>query len=144
MKDIETVGQELITLFESDLGSAFDIVDSDKGDSIALDDIAKYNYGADDVAGNYPLLCVISLRETQVTEQSYTYSYSVELYLTGDDSTDLEKRCNRSARAIKSVLKTNYSGVGEVPSIEYPPVFSRNNVLFKGVAVLFNILVATD
>lgn len=141
VRDIESVGQELIDLFKSDLPAALNVIDAEKADDIILEDVVRFSYGVDLVSGEYPMLSVISMRETFESEHTRWFHLSCELYTTSDDATALERMSNRYARAIKLTLRANYEDDGFVDSCEYPPVLSRGDALYKGVAVLFRILV---
>lgn len=121
----------------------FDI-DGEKSD-IITDDIRRYTFGASAVEGEYPALSLMGLRDNAQTDEEdwriSQFTYDIEIYAVHDDPSILEKQCARYARAVKRILWNLYPSTGSVQSIEYPPALSRGSMLYKGVAIVYRLLV---
>ena len=146
ISDFEDYGKTIIKGVLSDTMEArLDSLDAEKDDGIELEDIQRYAYGVTLVEGFYPLITIIGMRETIDSESEFHrmvwYHYSIEIYVTGDDTEKLERVVSRHVRAIVEILNESYGAQGVVDSVEYPPIMSRAQGLFKGAAILFRLLV---
>lgn len=146
VSDFEYFGNIRVRGVISDLISdTLDSIDGEKSRDVETPDILRYTFGATEVEGEYPACSVMGLRETTVTDEEdwkvLAFTYNIEIFVVGDDSETLEKYCARYARAVKDILWDAYSVRGSFPSVEYPPILSRGDALYKGVSVIFRLLV---
>lgn len=146
VSDFEFFGSVQIKAALSDaMPDTLNAIDAEKDDSLITPDIRRYGYGATIVEGEYPALNIMGLREHAIRDEEdwrlSQFTYDIEVFHVSDDPEILEKYCNRYGRAIKDILWDKYASLGTIESIEYPPVLTRGTALYKGVAVIFRLLV---
>ena len=146
VSDFEFFGSVQIKAALSDLMSdTLATIDDEKSNDIVTPDILRYGYGITLVEGEYPAMSIMGLREHVVRDEEEwrlsQFVYDIEVYCVGDDPETLEKYCNRYGRAVKDALWDKYKTIGVIESIEYPPILTRGTALYKGVAVIFKLLV---
>lgn len=146
ISDLEYMAEvRLIPAISDAISDTLFNIDTEKGDGLETPDIMRYNYGAILVEGEYPAFSIMGMRETIFRDEEdwriSSYTYAMEVYAVGDDSEKLERYCARYARAINDILWDTYPTLGTLQSIEYPPVMTRGTALFKGISVVFRLLV---
>lgn len=148
-KDIESIGKELLALLGTTaFSTCLTSITTEKGDNIALDAFACRKYGWADAEAELPALYVMGLREEPIKDDVKSrwmlFKFAIEVYETGADPEELEKKLNRYARAISETLLANYSEDGAIQVIEYSPVFKNQDSLFKVCSIQFNLRVFQD
>ena len=146
ISDIEYIAEnQLIPAISDAISDLLAAIDSEKDDGIVTDVPLRYHQGVSLVEGEYPSVAVMGMRETPFADEEEwrisNFVYDIECYLVGDDPEKLEKKCLRYGRALKNILWDAFPSRGAVETIEYPPVFSRGSVLYKGISVIFKLLV---
>lgn len=148
-RDIESVGQEILDLFvTSAFSSCLSSITTEKGDDLALDNFTCRKYGWADAEAELPALYVMGLREELIRDDGHGrwiwFKFAIEVYNTGADAEELEKKLNRYARAISETLLAEYRNDGIIQNVDYSPVFKYTDSLFKVCSVQFNLKVFQD
>ena len=147
-KDIEYFGQEILGLFGTDFATKLSSIKIEKGNDFTLDNFACRKYGWANVEAEVPALYVMGLREELVNDVGYgrwmLFKFAIEVYDTGADAEELEKKLNRYARAISETLLAKYRDDGTITAVDYSPVFRYEDSLFKVCSVTFNLKMFQD
>lgn len=148
-RDIEAVGQEILNLFAtSAFSSCLSSITTEKGNDLTLENFIVRKYGWADAEAELPALYVMGLREELIEDKGngrwMWFKFAIEVYDTGADPQDLEKKLNRYARALSETLIAEYRDDGWIQMIEYSPVFKQADSLFKTVSMQFNLKVFQD
>ena len=146
ISDVEYIAERRIKSVISDsISDTLFAIDTEKADGLITEDIRRYAFGATLVEGEYPAVSIMALRETPFRDEEdwriSGFTYDIEVIAIGDDAEQLERKCVRYGRALKNILWDAYPSIGTIQNVDYPPVFSRGTVLYKGVAVMFRLLV---
>ena len=147
-KDIEYFGQEILGLFGTDFATKLSSITTEKGSDFTLDNFVCRKYGWANVEAEVPALYVMGLREELVNDVGYgrwmLFKFAIEVYDTGADAEELEKKLNRYARAISETLLAKYRDDGTITAVDYSPVFRYEDSLFKVCSIAFNLKMFQD
>jgi len=144
LQDIEYYGKEIMGLLgDADFAAKLSSITTEKGSDFTLDIFASRKYGWASVEAEVPALYVMGLREELVSDAGYgrwmLFKFAIEVYDTGADTEELEKKLNRYARAISETLLAEYRDDGTVVAVDYSPVFKYEDSLFKAVSIAFSL-----
>ena len=145
-RDIELVGNELLSLFSSDEFIArLTAINSEKNDGVSLTSFVSKEYGWSEGNEETPAIRVLGLRDEPISDEgqhrSVWFKYAIEVYVSGDDATTLEKQLNRYARAINEIMILNYSEDGVWSGTDYAPTLKFKNALYKVCSLQYQIRV---
>ncbi len=148
-RDIESIGNQILGFLGSNtFSSALKSITTEKGDDLDLPVFASRKYGWADIEAELPALYVMGLREELIKDEGrgrwMWFKFAIEVYGTGDDAEQLERKLNRYARAISEALLSEYREDGIIYLVEYAPVFKYENSLFKACSVQFNLRIFQD
>ena len=148
-RDIEAVGKEILSLFgTSTFSSCLKSITTEKGNDFTLPVFAVRKYGWADNEAELPALYVMGLREELIRDDGngrwLWFKFAIEVYETGADVEELEKKLNRYARAISETLLAEYRDDGIIQAIEYSPVFKNEDSLFKVCSINFQLKIFQD
>lgn len=142
--DIEKYGQEIIDLFgKPAFASKLLSITVEKGNDFTLANFSVRKYGWANAEAELPALYVMGLTDELIKDEGNCrwvwYKYAIEVYETGADAEQLEKKLNRYARAIDETLLATYKDDGLRGLIEYSPVFKYDDSLFKVCSIKFQL-----
>jgi len=145
-RDIESMGKEILDLFNTSVfASCLTSITTEKGDDFILPAFSVRKYGWAGNEAESPALFVMGLREELIKDDGngrwMWFKFAIEVYETGDDAEQLEKKLNRYARAISETLLAEYRDEGVIQAIEYSPVFKNQDSLCKVSSIQFNLKV---
>ena len=148
-RDIEYYGDSIIKdLISDNISDKIRDISIEKPDSITVREPKRYTYGIAEVEGEYPLIQILPIRETLKTDEPeyrvVYYSFSIEIYEESFDAEKLEQKVGRLVRCVKEILLENFKNTGSVVSVDYPPVYGRDNRLYKTAGITFNLIVKEE
>ena len=148
-RDIESVGEEILDLFNtSTFSSCLTSITTEKGDDFELPVFSSRKYGWADNEAELPALYVMGLREELIRDDGngrwMWFKFAIEVYDTGADAEELERKLNRYARAVSETLIAEYRKDGVIQAVEYSPVFRHTDSLFKICSIQFNLKIFQD
>jgi hypothetical protein len=148
-RDMECVGNEILNLFNTTkFTTCLASITAEKGNDFILGNFACVKYGWADMEAELPALYVMGLREELIRDDGkdrwMTFRFAIEVYDTGDDPQNLEKKLNRYARAVSEALLAEYKDDGTIQAVEYSPVLKNADNLYKVCSVQFSLKIFQD
>jgi hypothetical protein len=148
-RDLEVVGNEILALMgKADFASKLSSITLEKSDDSTLANFTCRKYGWANNEAELPALYVMGLREELISDEGdyrwMWFKYAIEVYDSGADAQELEKRLNRYARALQETLLSEYKKDALITVVEYAPVLKNEDSLFKACSIQFQIKVFQD